>query len=78
MTPDAKALKKLAIACRKAGISHFKGEGFEFTLSDEDPKLAKKRQAATLPAIGGAFQSDSLTEDQLKFWSSDPHTSDTQ
>lgn len=30
--PTPKELKKLADACRKAGIYHFKGDGIEFTL----------------------------------------------
>ena len=40
--PDIKALKKLASACRSAGIKHFKGVDFEFTLSEEPPVIRKR------------------------------------
>lgn len=75
--PNAKDLKKLADACRKAGISHFKQGDLEFTLTSETPvSTYKKAQKANLlspetkvDAIDNNFQSDELTEDQLLFWS---------
>ena len=44
---DTKLIKKLADACRKAGIRQFKGYGIEFTLSDDaPPQSAYKRKTA--------------------------------
>lgn len=47
--PNAKELAKLAAACRKAGISTFKGGGIEFTLSDHtpEPKSTKRSSPTT-------------------------------
>jgi len=77
MSFDAKALKKLADACRKAGITHFKNEHMEFTLSPEPPASNyKKRKASkeTEPVVDSAFKSDTLTEEALLLWSvADPN-----
>jgi len=72
--PNAKELKKLAEACRKAGIKAFKGYGIEFTLSDEAPVSNYKKRApeANKSVIGHSnnpFESDTLTDDQLLMWS---------
>lgn len=72
--PDPKALKKLAAACRKAGIKTYKCGELEFTLTDDEPvsnyKAAKQKQAVTKPSLTEeAFSSDGLTEDQLLMWS---------
>lgn len=67
-----KELKKLAAACRKAGISHFKSAEYEFTLTDEVPVSTYKTKQASKPAAGAPdakFESDSLSEDELLFWS---------
>lgn len=70
-----KELKKLAAACRLAGIKIYKGDGFEFTLSDEAPPVSsyKKKQMQTNPQAKTSqsedFESDSLSEDALLFWS---------
>lgn len=80
--PDAKELKKLANACRKAGIKTFKGAGFEFTLADEAPATAKPRGLPAVKAAVAAPQteeipSDAPTGDDLLFWSvSDPSADD--
>lgn len=71
---DLKELKKLAAACRKAGISHFKSEQYEFTLTEEQPKSAYKLTKETAKSAGkltsnAKFESDSLSEDELMFWS---------
>lgn len=65
--PDAKQLKKLADACRKAGIKTFKGYGLEFTLSDIEPatKSSKKKAAQTSDSL----ESEELTDEQIMFWS---------
>jgi hypothetical protein len=51
MAFDPKELKKLADACRKAGIKSYKADGIEFTLTDEAPAPSpyKKRKAAKAP-----------------------------
>lgn len=68
---NLKELKRLAAACRKAGISHFKSADYEFTLTEEQPKSAyRQAKAATQPSgDSGKFESDSLTNDELLFWS---------
>lgn len=72
--PDPKALKKLAAACRKAGIKTYKCGDLEFTLTDEAPvsdyKATKRKQAPTkVSDVDVAFDTDSLTEEQLLMWS---------
>jgi hypothetical protein len=75
---DAKALKKIADACRKAGITHYKCAEFELTISpDAPPSNYKRRQAAKDPSPATAdevIKTDTLTEEQLLLWSSvDPN-----
>lgn len=73
--PTTKELKRLANACRKAGIKSLKCEGFEFTLSEYAPE--SKRAAKQAPLISGAmksvidqdFETEALTQDQLLNWS---------
>lgn len=69
--PDAKALKKLADTCRKVGIKTFKGDGFEFTLSDEVPvsSYKRKKEAAKPESDAKDFESDSISDEALLFWS---------
>ncbi len=68
--PSPKELKKLAAACRKAGIKAFKGPTFEFTLSDDAPMSNYKRsKQSTSPQPDKPFVSDSLSEEDLMFWS---------
>lgn len=70
---DYKALKKIADACRKAGIKQFKNAEFEFTLSDEGPISNYKKRTAAKPQLKEndvqLIESDSLTEEQLLFFS---------
>lgn len=72
---DYKALKKLADACRKAGIKHYKCPEFEFTLSDEGPvsnykkRALKKAPEASEEASTEVSSMDQLTEEQLLFYS---------
>lgn len=80
--PDFKQLKKLADACRKAGIQSFKGFGMEFTLTDEAPKSEYKKRKAVhqddeLPlhsyvdtTAESKIEEDSLTDEQMLFYSS--------
>lgn len=71
--PTSKELLKLAKACRKAGIKHFKCAEYEIVLTDEEPpKTAyKKRKEASksYEEVAKEFESDSLTDEQLLMWS---------
>lgn len=69
--PSAKELKKLADACRKAGIISFKGGGIEFTLSDEAPISSHKRAKAAKVAFveQGDIETDSPSPEELLMWS---------
>lgn len=70
-TPSPKELKKIAEACRKAGIKHFKGEGFEFTLTEDAPvkKVKQSHLLSSKATTDIAFSSDTLEGDELLFWS---------
>ena len=71
---NPKDLKKLAKACRDAGIKHYKDANIEFTLTEETP-VSKYLQAKTLSpnadlkAPQDPFEEESLTQDQLLNWS---------
>lgn len=77
--PDIKALKKLADACRKAGIKSYKSPEFEFTLTEDAPvkdRRSKKAKAAasttsTVDQID-KVEVENLTEEQLLMWSTFP------
>lgn len=74
MSMTAKELKKLVKACRQAGIKTYKGDGVEFTLSDEAPsppirRSAKNSQSSTSITVDKDFETDALTEEQLLFYS---------
>jgi hypothetical protein len=71
---DPKELKKLADACRKAGIKHFKNSELEFTLTDEVPVSDYKRKKQVFLPHSSIIDetiknADSLTQDELLFWS---------
>lgn len=67
MTP--KELIKLAAACRKAGVKHFKNAEFEFTLTDDAPVSTYKKKQAITSAPDANFESDELSGDALMYWS---------
>lgn len=72
---DTKQLKKIAKACRDAGIKHYKCEEFEFTLTDELPLSSYKQKIqAQLPDDGKhSIETDgwnSLTPEEQLMWSS--------
>lgn len=74
MSLDLKALKKLAAACRKAGIKTYKSADFEITLSDDMPttpyKLkSKKASSNTTVQNLEEVETEQLTQDQLLFYS---------
>lgn len=68
---DTKSLKKLADICRKAGITHFKGDGFEFTLGDLPEKKTQKSQLFESPTEQIESEGfEDLSEEDRLFWSS--------
>jgi hypothetical protein len=68
-------LKKLAKACRAAGISHFKNAEIEFTLTslpDKPLKPGENRPMATgglKSVIDEGFEAEGLSQDALLLWS---------
>lgn len=70
--PDLKTLKKLAAACRKAGITHFKSPDFEFSLAPEVPqaKVVGSRQVPqdNDPSVLTA-EDEVLSPEAMMFWS---------
>lgn len=69
--PDVKALKRLADACRKAGIKTFKGEGIEFTLTDYVLESNYKKTKRKTQSSQDTILNDTLPEESLLFWSTD-------
>lgn len=71
--PNAKEIKKLADACRKAGISHFKCGDFEFTLTVDAPesnyKKKNKNQPNSSESPNSSIETETLTDEQLLYWS---------
>ena len=63
--PNPKEIKKLAKACREAGITHFKHADFEFTLGDLPEKPGKVAKAD----VQGNIDSNMPSEADLLFWS---------
>lgn len=76
--PTPKELKKIAKACREAGIKRYKGEGFELEFTDEaptpkrQPKGSPVSPANTNSPANEKFTTDSLTEEELLMWSAGP------
>lgn len=67
-------LKKLAKACRAAGISYFKNSDVEFTLDAAKPRKASKstpkQQIGDLTSvIEEGFEAEGLSQDELLMWS---------
>lgn len=71
--PDPKVLIKLAAACRKAGITTFKGAGIEFTLEPKGPlQTRSKKQSTGKPEAleeQGEIETNEPTQEELLFWS---------
>lgn len=70
---NPKELKKLAAACRAAGIRTYKDANIEFTLSDEPPVSNYKRKTSAKESdadLGDPnYTTDTLPEEALLFWS---------
>lgn len=71
-----KQLAALAKACRKAGITSFKGHGIEFTLSETQPsqRVAKDRKEVAKDLGPNEIESDELSPEALMFWSTGGET----
>lgn len=69
MTP--KELKKLVKVCRDMGVKSYKGDGFEFTLTDDLPVKSGKKLINNSPTPEYDIESDTLTPEELLFWSAD-------
>lgn len=71
--PSNKEIKRLAAACRKAGIRVLKIDGIEFTLTDEAPPTPTHRKSIVgQPRASNdiLFESDAPSQEELLFWSS--------
>lgn len=72
-TPNIKELKKLADACRKAGIKHFRSDDFEFTLTEDAPvrriRAAKGPSPKANYGDDGKIETSELTPEQLLYYS---------
>ncbi len=70
---DVKNLKKLAAACRKAGIKTFKSGDVEFTLADAPVRPIKASKKALVDDAGAAGTDekgwDTFTDEEKLFWS---------
>lgn len=70
---DVKLLNKLAKACRKAGISHYKCTEFEFTLSSEEPLKVVRLKGNQTPSLApDKFFTEELSDEERLFWSASP------
>lgn len=76
-----KQLAELAKACRKAGITSFKGHGVEFTLSDLPPAKGRPATTKSAPPVDlgeNKVESDELSPEALLFWSTGESPQETQ
>jgi glutamine synthetase len=66
-----KELKKIADACRKLGIKHYKSAEFEFTLSDSAPQSNYKKQKTKSYTDDDSEirVEDTISDEDLLFWS---------
>lgn len=73
-----KELKKLAAACRAAGIKSYEADGIKFTLSDEAPVSPYKKRKSKAPIDPANVDNspietdgwDNMSEEQKLFYSS--------
>lgn len=69
--PTPKQIAALAKACRKAGISTFKGAGIEFTLEPAIPRPSTvKRSKAVVDVSEDKVETEEMDPDSMLFWSS--------
>lgn len=65
--PTPRELEKLARACRKAGITHFKCGEVEFTLGDAPVPATKNHKPDY--SVQGDIDTNAPSGDDLLFWS---------
>jgi hypothetical protein len=66
---EPKELKKLIKMCRELGVKSYKGDGFEFTLTDEAPVKETLKTYTQNESISTNFESDEPSIESLLFWS---------
>jgi hypothetical protein len=69
MLPTPKELKKLAAACRKAGITSLEANGVKITISADAPEISTRKQKAAVPASNLDIETSGLSENEILFWS---------
>lgn len=69
--PTPKQIAALAKACRKAGISTFKGAGIEFTLEPTTTPAKRHTKAAAAPVdvSDDPVETEEPSQDDLLYWS---------
>lgn len=80
-----KEIKKLADACRKAGIKSFKNSEVEFTLSDTIPLAQSNTRRVRKATVSDTLEQPdviindetALSDEEILFWSS-PQTEENQ
>lgn len=80
-TPNLKLIKKIAAACRKAGIMTFEGYGIKFTLDPSTmpiPPSERVVEKTPMAPANEALKQESLTEEELLFWSADGLSTESQ
>lgn len=71
--PNAKELRRLAAACRKAGITKFKQGDLELTISEDAPakvvKLTTKSASSVQDTVDNDGDWESLSDEAKLLWS---------
>ncbi len=66
---DAKTLKKLATACRKAGIKKYTSPEFSFELTDELPTRKSHKPSTDMSSNDDIKTETPMSDMDLLFWS---------
>lgn len=75
--PDLKALDKIIALCRKRGVKSIKIDNVELTLAESAPVSTYKKKAPSLtPQPDSAFETDTLSPEEMLFWSVSPMSTD--
>ncbi len=66
--PSPKELKRIAKACREAGIKTFKADGLELTFSDSF-ELPKSKETSVERYASDMIPTDEMSDEDKLFWS---------
>lgn len=66
--PSPKELKRIAKACREAGIKTFKADGLELTFSDSF-ELPKLKETSVERYASDMIPTDEMSDEDKLFWS---------